>query len=369
MTPARQLLLLGGGHAHLGVLRSFAQRPPGRLAVTLVSATEEQWYSGMLPGHVAGHYRREDLVIDLPPLARAAGVAWLQACVVALDAARRCVTLHDGRQLPYDLLSIDTGGVAAEAAFAGAGHALSTRPLERFVTRLDDAIVDLDPHTAEVVVIGAGAAGFELALALRHRLPSARVTLLSGDGEPLQAYPPAVQRRGQAALAQRGVRWRQASAVGLDGRALALDDGSRLPCDLAVLATGASAPAWLQGSGLALDADGWVRIGATLQSASHAEVLAAGDVATRDDVRHPRSGVHAVRAGPVLADNLRRLAVGRPPRRHRPPARTLNLLACGDQRAIAAWGAWSAAGGWVWRWKDAIDRAFMARHRPPHPSR
>jgi hypothetical protein len=44
------------------------------------------------------------------------------------------------------------------------------------------------------------------------------------------------------------------------------------------------------------------------------------------------------------------------------PVRTLNLLSLGERKAIAAWGPLVAQGGWVWRWKDRIDRGFMARH-------
>jgi NADH dehydrogenase FAD-containing subunit len=124
---------------------------------------------------------------------------------------------------------------------------------------------------------------------------------------------------------------------------------------------GAAAPAWLQGSGLALDERGFVATGPTLQSTSHTDVLAAGDVATRMDASHPKSGVYAVRAGPALALNLRRALAGGELMPHRPQPRTLNLLSCGDRRAIASWGLWSAEGRWVWRWKDRIDRAFIAR--------
>ena len=139
-------------------------------------------------------------------------------------------------------------------------------------------------------------------------------------------------------------------------------DGTRLPCDAVLLALGAAAPRWLAGSGLALDERGFVATGPTLQSVSHPEVFAAGDVATRTDAPHPKSGVHAVRAGPPLAANLRRWLMGEALRVHTPQARTLYLLSCGERRAIASWGGWSAEGRWVWRWKDHIDRAFVARY-------
>ena len=89
-------------------------------------------------------------------------------------------------------------------------------------------------------------------------------------------------------------------------------------------------------------------------------MFAVGDVASRSDLRLPRSGVQAVRAGPALAANLRAVTAGKAPLPYDPPLRTLNLLSCGDRQAIASWGNWSAEGRWVWYWKDWIDRRWVA---------
>jgi NADH dehydrogenase FAD-containing subunit len=152
------------------------------------------------------------------------------------------------------------------------------------------------------------------------------------------------------------------SCTRLSNSHLQLGKGMRLECDTAVLALGASAPAWLQGSGLALDDRGFIATGHTLQSTSHAEVFAAGDVASNVHRALPKSGVYAVRAGPPLALNLRRFMAAGALEPHRPQRRTLNLLACGERRAIASYGAWSAEGRWVWWWKNRIDRAFIAKY-------
>jgi NADH dehydrogenase FAD-containing subunit len=146
-----------------------------------------------------------------------------------------------------------------------------------------------------------------------------------------------------------------------------LGSGARVACDAPVLATGAQAPAWLAGSGLALDGQGFIATGATQQSTSHPQVFAVGDVASRVDgpyakALHPRSGVYAVRAGPPLAANLRLQLAGAALLPYTPQARTLNLISCGDRRAIVSWGNFSAQGRWAWWWKDHIDRAFVARY-------
>jgi len=360
----KRLLLLGGGHAHVQVLHALMRQPLPGIEVLLATPYARQMYSGMVPGLVAGRYRTDDCVIPLEPLAVAAGVRFIRTAAVALDAAARQVRLADGQLLPYDILSIDTGPVIDRDAIRGAReHGLFVRPIEEFVQRLDGVLAAAATGPQHIALLGGGAAGFELALALRARVPAARLTLVTGGPAPLAGYPPRVLRLARATLQARGVAVVEAACTGIDARGLQLADGTRLDCELPLLAIGTSAPCWLAGSNLALDAQGFIATGATLQSLSHPEIFAAGDVASRPDAPHPKSGVYAVRAGPPLALNLRRFAAGQPLAPYQPQRRTLNLLSCGDGRAIAAWGAWSAQGRWVWRWKDRIDRAFVARYR------
>jgi NADH dehydrogenase FAD-containing subunit len=154
-----------------------------------------------------------------------------------------------------------------------------------------------------------------------------------------------------------------AACVEVRATQVVLDNGTRLYCDAPLLAIGTVAPEWLRGSGLALDAAGFIATRPTLQSLSHAEVFAAGDVASRPDAPRPRSGVYAVRAGPPLAHNLRRYLADEALRPHHPSARSLNLLSCGRREAIACRGDWALRGRWIWWWKDAIDRGFVAKYR------
>ena len=360
----KRLLLLGGGHAHVQVLDALARAPLPGLQATLVTPYARQMYSGMVPGLLAGHYADEACVIPLAPLAAAAGVTLCLARAVALDARARQVTLDDRQRVGYELLSIDTGPEAGLDGLPGASeHGLPVRPIEAFLQRLE--ALQSGPGRA-LAVVGGGAAGVELAMALAYRqrqtgAAAARVALVAGPA-PLAGLGAALQRRVWHALAAQGVTLQAQSAAAVAADHVQLDDGTRLPCDAALLALGAAPPRWLAGSGLALDERGFVATGPTLQSVSHPDVFAAGDVATRIDAPHPKSGVYAVRAGPPLAANLRSAWLGAPLQPYRPQKRTLYLLSCGERRAIASWGDWSAEGRWVWRWKDHIDRGFVARY-------
>jgi NADH dehydrogenase FAD-containing subunit len=323
----------------------------------------------MVPGFVAGHYALEDCVIPLAPLVQHSGIRWLQRSVRALDATAQVVTLDDGSRLPYDWLSLNTGPVQnralIEQSMPGASeHGLFIRPIETFGSLWPRVVEMAGTRALRFAVVGAGAAGIELAMAIRQRLPQASVTLLCGE-VPLGAdYADGVRARLRAALHRRHITLLQDSVVGLVSGELLLRSGATLACDVPLLAMGAQAPEWLQRSGLALDPQGFVAVNACQRSSSHAQVFAAGDVSTRTDRRLARSGVYAVRAGPALAMNLAAALAGQPLKEHQPPKRTLNLISCGDCYAIASWGNFSAQGRWVWTLKDWIDRRFLRNYWP-----
>ena len=367
----RNLVLLGAGHAHVHVLQGLAQDRPADLAITVVAPHARQLYSGMVPGFVAGHYTRDNCMIPLEGLLARCGARYVQGGAAGIDAEARSVTLASGATLPYDWLSLNTGPVMdreqIEVKMPGAQeHALFVRPIEAFGQLWPRVMAVARQKKIHLVVVGAGAAGLELAMAAAHALkgasfvPGSRVTLLSGANPPGASYTAGVQRRIAKALQRLRIEVLPETCVGLDSGSMKLGSGQRLACDVPLLALGAQAPAWLAGTGLALDEGGFVAVNDFQQSTSHPAVFAAGDVASRVDAPHPRSGVYAVRAGPPLLANLRAAWQGRPLKPYAPQKRTLNLLSCGGRHAIAVWGGLSVEGAWVWRWKDRIDRKFVA---------
>jgi pyridine nucleotide-disulfide oxidoreductase family protein len=372
----KRLILAGGGHAHLHVLKSLAAAPWPGVEVTLISPYRRQIYSGMLPGWMASHYRLEQCAAALEPLAKAAGVRFVQDSVIGVDADRRIVHTALSGTIPYDALSLDTGAQVDSACLAAAGtRLLPLRPLEDFVvgwTRQLD--VFKQQGRANLAVVGGGAAGVELALAARYRLAlelgdtNTRVTLVAGSGL-LPGHGPRIVARVAQALALCQITVVHGYAAG-DPSGLRMDDGATLPADCVIAATGVRPAAWLAQTGLAMAADGFIAVGDRQQSISHPEVFAAGDVASRIDAPHAKSGVYAVRAGPVLTTNLQRVLTGQLPLPYQPQARSLYLLATGPKEAILSWGQLSASGHWVWYWKDWIDRRFMRKYdiNPAAPS-
>ena len=365
----KQLVLIGGGHAHVHVLAALAKAPFADTQVTLVSPYSRQIYSGMLPGWIAGYYAIEDCALSLDALARRAGVRFAQTSCTGLNLMDRQVCCANGEAIPFDYVSIDSGPTANLHHLAGTTeHALPIRPIEGFVAAWPGLLEKArrTTHEFNLAIVGAGAAAVELAFAIQTRfsaegLNRARLTLIGSKRQPLAGFPFLLRRKATRLLTARGITYignRRAVAVLADQ--VQLENGSQLAADAALLATGAGAPRWPAASGLATDDAGFIRVNPMLQSVSHPFVFAAGDVAAYADAR-PKSGVFAVRAGPPLAENLRAICQGQALKPWQPQQRALYLLSTGDRRALAAWGWLGTSGAWVWRWKDRIDRRFIAQ--------
>ncbi len=367
-----RLVLTGGGHAHVQVIRALAERPEPGLSVTLVTDRLLTPYSGMLPGHIAGFYGEAEMHIDLGRLARVAGVTLVSAAATGIDRAARRLTIADGRSLAYDTLSLNVGITPDLAGMAGAdSHGIAVKPISGFLDRLGrllDAARQPD-GPRRIALVGGGAAGVELALALRARLshldPGGRpfsIAIAAGNGI-VATLNPGARRRVLAALARHGVNvFDGFRVVKIAADGIRASDGRFLAADAVLISTSARAPAWLAESGLPVDASGCVLTTPALTCIDDPCVFAVGDCATVASAPKPKAGVFAVRHGAALTENLRRRVRGEPLASHRSDSRFLTILMTGDGSAIAARGAWFAVEGrWVWRWKDWIDRRFMAR--------
>ncbi|MFM7314254.1 MAG: selenide, water dikinase SelD [Cyanobium sp.] len=344
----RLLVLAGGGHSHALLLRRWWMRPqsrPSDTAVLLVSRGSTALYSGMVPGLVAGLYTREQASIDLRLLCSRAGVAFLQAEITGLDPFGRALQLDRRPPLRFDRLSLDVGAVTPAPSLAGEQP---VKPLEPFLHWLEQR-----PEGQPLRIRGGGAAALELAFALRSRGWAVELLL---RGRALQLGSVSANRRGLALLQRAGIPVHRAVP-------------DTTPADLAC--TGSRAPAWLAAGGLPVDAaSGRVLTEATLQVQGHPGLFACGDCGLIAASPRPPSGVWAVRAAPLLAENLRR-SLGdpdRPLRSWRPQPLALQLLATAGAprpRALARYGPFLIGpAAWIWRWKDRIDRRFMAGFAP-----
>ncbi len=362
------LVLAGGGHSHALLLRRWLMRPqlrPAKTLVTLVSRHSTALYSGTVPALVAGLLQRSGCGIDLRRLCSLAGVAFVRAEITGLDPRARQLQLLGRPALRFDRLSLDVGAVTA----GGAGSALAglagpgvsacggagqpVKPLEPFLAWLAGL------SRGDLVRIrGGGAAAVELALALKARGLEPEL-LLRGQG--LQLGSAAANRIGERLLAE--------AAIALQ-RQLPAAAAADLAC------TGSRAPQWLAAAGLPVDgASGRVLTEASLQVRAWPGLFAVGDCGLVAAAPRPASGVWAVRATPLLAENLQRSIEhpDQPLRPWRPQRWALQLLGDGGAagagglqpaapRAVAFWGPLALGPSrWLWRWKVWIDRRFLER--------
>jgi selenide,water dikinase len=366
----QDVVLIGGGHAHVRVLKGFGMRPVPGVRVTLISRDVETPYSGMLPGYVAGHYSFEECHIDLGRLARFAGARLIRDEAIGLDLAARMVQCRAHPPIRWDLLSIDIGSAPRTDDVPGAAeHTIAVKPIAHFARRWKALLTRAAKvPRLRLAVVGGGAAGVELALSAQYRLAGLRAGAVEATlvtrGALLPSHNGRVRRLFERIFAERRVAvLTDSEIVRVEPGSLICDDGRRIEFDEALWVTEAGAAAWLVETGLPLTPDGFIAIDETLRSTGDPSVFATGDVATM--VAHPRekAGVYAVRQGPPLTANLRRVLAGRRPRRAVPQRRGLALIGTGNGYAVASRGPFAAYGASWWQLKEWIDRRWMRRYR------
>ena len=372
----KDLVLIGGGHSHVAVVKSFGMKPIPGVRLTVISRDVHTPYSGMLPGYVAGHYGFDEVHIDLRPLTQFAGARLYHDEAVRIDPLNKTIICKGRPPVPYDVLSINIGSTPRIGNIPGAADfAVAVKPINRFVDRWQKLLdrVIAHPGSHKVCVVGAGAAGVELLLAIQFRLQNELAGLgrssedlichlVSKSEHIMPAFPSAVAKRFDSILDERGVQvHRGVEASGAEEGVLILSNGDRLEVDETLFVTAAGAAPWLAESGLEVDQHGFVKVEDTLQVLSQPDIFAAGDVAAVVNHPRPKAGVFAVRQGKALTDNLRRVLLKKQPKPFSPQSSILALISSGDKYAVASKGVFTFAGKALWTWKDWIDRRFMEK--------
>ena len=372
----KDLVLIGGGHSHVILLKNFGMKPLPGVRLTLIARDLHTPYSGMLPGYIAGHYRFDEAHIDLRPLCQFASARLYHDSAIRIDAENKRVVCANRPPVNYDLLSINIGSHPQIDTVPGAAEfATPIKPINCFIDRWQQILqrVRQQQDTYRIAVVGGGAAGVEILLAMqfrlqqvlrtckhRHKLPEFH--LVCQTASILPGFPSGVGQRFQRILKQRGIHLHLASrAIRVGDGWLRIARGDEIKSDEIIWVTNASAPDWLRASGLAVDQQGFMLANDTLQSTSHHHIFGAGDIVHIVNHPRPKSGVFAVRQGKPLSENLRCALLNQPLKPFKPQKASLALISTGDQSAIATWAGWHFEGSGLWRWKDWIDRRFTAK--------
>ncbi len=359
----------------MAVLKSFAEAPVPGVKLTLVTPYPQVLYSGMLPGFIAGHYDQNECHINVATLAHFAKCEVISAHALGLDTANRKVILHNGATVKYDLLSINTGSAPRLDGVPGAKEfSLPVKPAEKFWIAwsrlLEDAATRTTPQ--RIAVVGGGAAGVELLLAMQYRLLhdiSAKLHarplfhLVNDMPSLLPRHNAKTRALVEGILKQRNVTVHASCrVVSMQAGVIHCDGGYDIHADYVIWATGPGPAAWVTKTGLTLDAHGFIAVNENLRSISHSNIFAAGDIASQHGATHPKSGVYALRQGPPLAENLRAALTQKPLIAYAPQAQSLAIISTGNKSAIATKGKWAISGPLVWKIKDYIDSGFIEKY-------
>jgi pyridine nucleotide-disulfide oxidoreductase family protein len=392
----KKLVLVGGGHSHAIAIHSFINQPLVNTQIILITDVLQAPYSGMLPGYIAGFYDYPECHIDLDKLARVAGVEIVVAGVSHLDLDRQQITCSNGQVFSYDLLSINTGSTPDLSQILGANnYGTPVKPVPQFLTAWQDILEYWKEDQSEeksltITLVGGGAGGVELALNMQQKLANIyklkskpenhklKINLIHRNPDLLPNYNQRIGKYLLKLLHDRGIEIHLGESVqkivsknisknkdsnSLPSYNLHCESGLEVLSDRVFWVTNASAPVWVKNSGLATDRSGFIAVNNYLQSISHPQVFAVGDIAAMVNYQLPKAGVFAVRQGLPLAHNLQRLTQGKPLQPYKPQSRYLGLIGTGDQKALAVYGNWGLygdiVGSWLWRWKDGIDQKFM----------
>ena len=361
----KTIILAGGGHSHLSILKKIAFNTIPDTKWILISSNKYQYYSGMFSGYIEGLYSIDDMRIDLAQLAKQANCLFYDASISKIDATAKQVVTDDGQLFSYDYLSLDIGSHTNNPSINGLTQFQSSlKPSHHFPThakKLRDA--------ANVVIIGSGAAACEMALSLqawkdRQNKKNELISLIHSNDLLGKNGKRASQLATTIIDKNKIQHYEYERAEEVTEHHVLTDKGKRIPYDEVVFLGGGSAPDMLKHSGLAVNKDGFLLVNSSLQSIDNPFVFGAGDCVSL--VTHPhleKSGVHAVRQGPFLWNNLRAALKKTPFVYYSPQKKSMAILSTGNKEALLLYGKIALHGKWAWRLKDRIDRKFVHKYK------
>jgi len=366
ITMERNVVFVGGGHAHLTALRDLQDLRNSNARVTLISPSGYHYYSGMGPGMLSGCYRPQEVRFHVRKMVEDRGASFIEDAVTQVDPEKRTLLLRSGRDVPYDIVSFNTG---SEIPFPGPEHVqdniFTVKPIINLLSAREYVLRRIADRQLHICVIGGGPAGVELAGNVWKIADDAgrkiTITLLAGT-RLLKHLPDRVRSLCYRSLTERSVTIVEGRhVVQAAGGVVALDDDSVIPYDMVLLATGVAPPAMFKRSGLPVGEDGGLLVNSFLQSIRYPEIFGGGDCISLEHYRLPRVGVQAVRQNPILYHNLL-ASLRRGEMLEFVPQQTyLLIFNMGNGRGIFWRGNIVWEGRLAFTLKDYIERTFMRK--------
>ncbi|WP_273852180.1 NAD(P)/FAD-dependent oxidoreductase [Guptibacillus spartinae] len=357
-----KLLLLGAGHAHLHLMKRL-QEEKLDVDVTLVSPSEYQYYSGMFSGYLEGLYHEEEIRIHIPSLTKASGINYINGAAISIDAKSKVVLTEKGDILSYDILSIDIGSLTAGIEIPGARkHALRIKPNYRI-----EEVANKLWNANEPVVIGGGAGGVEMALALtaKRKYEGKKPVTLISHSTILEKATEKAQMKVKNILQNKGLTVITKEKVSnITSNLLITSGGKDIEYDQVLWLTGPKAPEMFRTSKLPIDHAGYLLVDDTLQVKEYPAIFAAGDCASiKQYPELPKAGVIAVRQAAILWGNIKAFMNETSGYRFKPNSTYLSILSTGQKKGLLLYGNIQVHHHLSWLLKDRIDKKFIERYK------
>lgn len=350
----KELILAGGGHGHILVLKELMKRPLKGFHVTLITDYPKQYYSGMLSGYVEGVYTEEDISFNVPDLCDRASVRYVEETITAVDKEKRVILTENG-EYPYDFLSMNLGVRSKEVFPLGNMAGTYVKPIGRIV-EFEKFLETESVAGKKLFIVGGGASGMELAFSFREAYPDLSITVATSR-EVCRRFNQKTRQKVRTLTEEKSIQLLENTTITALKNNEAISGETHFPFDYIILSTGFTGID-VDFRGFNISEDHFIWASDDLHVAENA--LAMGDMINLKC--YPalnKAGVFAIREAPVLLNNLMALLKGGKKRDYKPQTRHLQILNCGSKKAILNWGNLSLYSHISWRLKDYIDRKYM----------
>jgi pyridine nucleotide-disulfide oxidoreductase family protein len=360
----RNMLLVGGGHAHVHILKQLQNVNWPDIRVILISPDRFQYYSGMFSGYIEGHYKLDEIRIDLLKLCESAGIQFIQDDLESVFTDAQYALTGSGERINYDLISFNIGSYTSNKDVPGAAkHAIRIKPNHQI-----QQIKDVINSKGSIVIAGGGASGVELSLSIQsniHQKGNGQRVILVSSENLMKKKGGLVPLKFKKLIERKGIQLIEHDSIThVDTNKLTLKSGKTLDYGKLLWLTGPSAPSLFGNSKLAVDHYGYLKVNHLLQSVSQSNVFGEGDCVSF--AAHPdidKAGVFAVRAAPILWNNICGYLFGSEMRNYVPQSAYLSILSTGNREAMLLYKGFSFHGKWCWRLKRFIDLSFIQKYQ------
>jgi NADH dehydrogenase FAD-containing subunit len=368
VTIERHLVLVGGGHAHMETLLNLYEFTRRGHRVTLISPSLYLYYSGMGPGMLSGIYRPQEVRFNIRKMAEDHDAAFLEDTVESIDPEGHSLTLRSGRKTSYDIVSFDIGSeINTGSASASGGDVFPVKPIDNLLRARKRILGGLPKSLQHILIAGGGPAGVEISAntwrITRDHSINAEITLITSN-RLMEHFPIRIRRLCSESLQRKGIRIIEGNTVkAFENSTAVLGNGQRLPFSVAFLSVGIRPAPVFRNSGLATAEDGSLLVNAQLQSISHPGVFGGGDCIHLDGNPLPKVGVHAVKEGKLLCNNLISALEGRQLASYKPQRHYMLIFNMGDGRGILWRKSLVVEGRFAFALKNYIDKGFMKKYQ------